>query len=35
MQHGSGIAMLALALAQGAHILLQMVRYKMQTGPRL
>ena len=35
MQHGSGIAMLALALVQGAHILLQMVRYKMQTGPRL
>jgi threonine/homoserine/homoserine lactone efflux protein len=33
MQHGSGIAMLVLALAQGAHIVLQMVRHKMQTGP--
>ena len=32
MQHGSGIAMLLLALAQGAHIVLQMVRHKMQTG---
>jgi threonine/homoserine/homoserine lactone efflux protein len=33
MQHGSGIAMLLLALAQGAHIVLQMVRHKMQTAP--
>jgi threonine/homoserine/homoserine lactone efflux protein len=34
MQHGSGIAMLVLALAQGAHIVLQMVRHQMQTGLR-
>jgi threonine/homoserine/homoserine lactone efflux protein len=27
MQHGSGIAMLVLALAQGAHIVLQMTRH--------
>ena len=33
MQHGSGIAMLVLALAQGAHIVLQMVRHQMQAGP--
>jgi threonine/homoserine/homoserine lactone efflux protein len=32
MQHGSGVAMLLLALAQGAHIVLQMVRHKIQTG---
>jgi threonine/homoserine/homoserine lactone efflux protein len=34
MEHGSGIAMLALAFAQGAHIVLQMVRHQMQTGAR-
>jgi threonine/homoserine/homoserine lactone efflux protein len=28
MQHGSGIAMLVLALAQGGHIVLQMVRHQ-------
>jgi len=33
MQHGSGIAMLLLALAQGGHIVWQMVRHKMQAGP--
>ena len=34
MEHGSGIAMLVLALAQGAHIVLQMVRHQMQMGAR-
>ena len=34
MEHGSGIAMLLLALAQGAHIVLQMVRHQMQLGAR-
>jgi threonine/homoserine/homoserine lactone efflux protein len=34
MQHGSGIAMLLLALAQGVHIVLQMARHQMQTGAR-
>jgi threonine/homoserine/homoserine lactone efflux protein len=34
MEHGSGIAMLLLALAQGAHIVLQMVRHQLQTGAR-
>jgi threonine/homoserine/homoserine lactone efflux protein len=34
MEHGSGIAMLVLALAEGAHIVLQMVRHQIQTGPR-
>jgi threonine/homoserine/homoserine lactone efflux protein len=34
MEHGSGIAMLLLALAQGAHIVLQMVRHQMQMGTR-
>jgi hypothetical protein len=34
MQHGSGVAMLLLALAQGAHIVLQMVRHQMQLGAR-
>jgi hypothetical protein len=32
MEHGSGIAMLLLALAQGAPIVLQMVRDHLQTG---
>ena len=35
MEHGSGIAMLLLALAQGAHIVLQMVRHQIQAGARL
>jgi threonine/homoserine/homoserine lactone efflux protein len=34
MEHGSGMAMLLLALAQGAHIVLQMVRHQIQTGTR-
>jgi hypothetical protein len=34
MEQGSGIAMLVLAVAQGAHIVLQMVRHQMQTGVR-
>jgi len=34
MEHGSGIAMLLLALAQGAHIVLQMVRHQLQAGAR-
>jgi threonine/homoserine/homoserine lactone efflux protein len=34
MEHGSGIAMLLLALAQGADIVLQMVRHQMQMGTR-
>jgi threonine/homoserine/homoserine lactone efflux protein len=33
MQHGSGIAMLLLAVAQGAHIVLLMVRHQMQIAP--
>jgi threonine/homoserine/homoserine lactone efflux protein len=32
MEHGSGIAMLLLALAEGVHIILQMVRHQMQFG---
>jgi len=34
MEHGSGVAMLLLALAQGIHIVLQMVRHQIQTGIR-
>ncbi len=34
MQHGSGIAMFVLALAQGGHIVLQMVRHQLQFGAR-
>lgn len=34
MEHGSGIAMLVLAFAQGAHIVWQMVRHQLQTGAR-
>ena len=33
MEHGSGVAMLALALAQGAHIVLLMARHQMQLKP--
>jgi threonine/homoserine/homoserine lactone efflux protein len=33
MQHGSGVAMLLLALAQGAHIVVVMVRHQMQLKP--
>jgi threonine/homoserine/homoserine lactone efflux protein len=32
LQRGSGIAMLLAAVAQGAHIVLQMVRHQIQTG---
>jgi threonine/homoserine/homoserine lactone efflux protein len=35
MEHGSGIAMLILALAQGAHIVLEMVRHEIQVGGHL
>ena len=35
MEHGSGVAMLLLALAQGIHIVLQMVRHQIQTGAHL
>lgn len=35
MEHGSGVAMLLLALAQGIHIVLQMVRHQIQTGGHL
>jgi threonine/homoserine/homoserine lactone efflux protein len=34
MEHGSGIAMLLLALAEGGHIVLQMVRHQLQYGAR-
>src|SRR5580658_4924223 len=34
MEHGSGIAMLILALAEGAHIVLQMVKHQSQIGLR-
>jgi threonine/homoserine/homoserine lactone efflux protein len=34
MEHGSGVAMLLLALAQGAYIVLQLVRHQIQTGAR-
>jgi hypothetical protein len=34
MEHGSGIAMLLVALAQGAYIVVEIVRHKMQTGLR-
>jgi threonine/homoserine/homoserine lactone efflux protein len=34
MEHGSGIAMLLLALAEGLHIILQMVRHQIHTGAR-
>ena len=34
MEQASGIAMLVLAVAQGTHIVLQMVRHQMQTGVR-
>ena len=34
MEHASGVVMLLVALAQGAYIVLEIVRHKMQTGAR-
>jgi len=34
MEHGSGLVMLGLAVAEGVHIVVQMVQHKMQLGPK-